>query len=113
MENVIFNETEALDRLMDMALLKELLQEFSFVKELKPELYESAMQEKDYEELDRLSHSLKGVAGNLSLVALYKTATEFNSAVRLNHPELLDGLLEKLKTEIQRFAAWLPEYLHN
>ena len=83
------------------------------MKELNLNLYEKAFDEKNYHELERLSHSLKGVAGNLSLIALYKTATEFNNVAPSDHPELLPDLLQKLRDEIMRFNAWLPQYLEK
>lgn len=68
---------------------------------------EAAMEVKDYDEAYKQAHALKGVAGNLSFVNLYKAATivsdalksgeafgaaEHMPAVKAAHEKVLEGL---------------------
>lgn len=109
----IFKECEAMDRICDKELIKELLAEFVQTQELNQEYYDKAIANKDFQELEELSHSLKGVSGNLSLEGIYKTATAMNNAVRTADLEEVKRLLPELMAEINRFQEWLPGYLKN
>lgn len=109
----IFKESEAMDRICDKDLIKELLGEFNQTPELNRDFYDKAIAKADFQELEELSHSLKGVSGNLSLEAIYKTATAMNNAVRQANLDEVNSLLPELMAEIQRFQEWLPEYLKS
>lgn len=111
MEYRIIDEEEAINRVYDIDLLKELLADFNKMRELEDEPFETAFQNNDFTEIEHLSHSIKGVSGNLALEGIYRTATEFNDAAKQGNINELRLLHSKMKTEIKRFRDWLPEYL--
>ncbi|MDD2331313.1 MAG: response regulator, partial [Candidatus Cloacimonetes bacterium] len=113
MEHRIIDENEAINRVYDKDLLKELLVDFNKMREIEDEPFEEAFRINDITEIEHLSHSVKGVAGNLALEGIYRTATEFNDAAKLGKKDELRHLYNKMKMEIQRFREWLPGYLEN
>lgn len=109
----IFNQDEALSRVPDLNLLKELLLALGAMHEVNPENYRNALTADNLTEIDRLSHSLKGMAGNLSLEGLFKAASAINECVRGYTPGDLALLIDELTTEINRFQDWLPSFIKN
>lgn len=113
MQHQILNEKEAINRVYDKDLLKELLTDFADMKELDWAIFEKCLEESNLKDIDRISHSIKGVAGNLALTGIYTTATELNNSVKLGEIELIKRHFEELKLEVERFRAFLPEYLSS
>ncbi len=113
LQNRIIDEEEAINRVYDKDLLKELLVDFEKMKELEPQVFEDAFAAKDYEEIEHLSHALKGVSGNLALEGVYKASTELNDAAKAGQNERLRELYRLMRLEIERFKAWLPGYLNT
>jgi HPt (histidine-containing phosphotransfer) domain-containing protein len=111
MQYPILNEAEAIERICDKDLLKELLVDFSQMKELDWQVFDRLIAEKNFNEIEHISHSIKGVSGNLSMIAIYKIATELNNTVRLGEIDLINRHYEQLKLEVDRFMAFLPSYL--
>jgi HPt (histidine-containing phosphotransfer) domain-containing protein len=107
----IFNEQEALDRVGDKELLKELLTDFSVSRELDWDKLDRLVSSSDFTALEMLSHSIKGVSGNLSLTGIYLTSTALNDTLRLREIDLVKRHCEMLKIEVERFLAFLPGYL--
>ncbi len=111
MQYRIIDEEEAINRVYDVDLLKELLLEFSTMKELNLKVFEDAFANSDVSEIEHLSHALKGVAGNLALEGIYKTSTELNDAAKTGQKDRLRELYSNMVGEIKRFKDWLPGYL--
>lgn len=107
----IFNEAEAMQRIGDLALIKELLAEFAHMKELDWNSFEYNLAHNELHALDLASHSIKGVSGNLALTGIYLAATQLNDAIKNNQPDRFRELLDNLKSEVERFRSFLPEYL--
>jgi HPt (histidine-containing phosphotransfer) domain-containing protein len=112
MPYLIFNEQEALERVYDKELLKELLVDFSEMKELNWNIFEQHLKDLNYDELDHISHSIKGVSGNLSLTGIYLAATALNDVLRQHDISNIVTCLQELKAEVERFRVFLPEYLN-
>jgi len=108
----IIDEEEAINRVYDIDLLKELLVDFNTMKELEADIFEDAMAAGDITEIEHLSHALKGVAGNLALEGIYKTSAALNDAAKLAHADQLPALFSEMQLEIKRFREWLPGYLN-
>lgn len=113
MQYPILNEQEAIGRVYDKDLLKELLVDFTNMKELDWSIFEKCLSEHNVQDIDRISHSIKGVAGNLALTGIFHSATELNNSVKLGELELVKRHFEELKLEVVRFRAFLPEYLKS
>ena len=113
MEYQILNESEAIERVFDKDLLKELLTDFSQMKELDWDVFDNHLKNGNMNELEHISHSIKGVSGNLSLIGIYKTSTNLNNAVRQNNLTAAAEYFEDLKKEVARFRDFLPEYLNS
>lgn len=113
MQYPILNEQEAINRVYDKDLLKELLADFSDMKELDWNVFDQHIAANNLTELDRISHSIKGVSGNLALTGIYKTATALNDTIKLGEAELIKRHYEEMKLEVERFRIFLPEYLKN
>jgi signal transduction histidine kinase/CheY-like chemotaxis protein/HPt (histidine-containing phosphotransfer) domain-containing protein len=113
MQYPVLNEVEAINRVYDKDLLKELLVDFSAMKELDWSAFEKHMANNEMNDIDRISHSIKGVAGNLALTGIYKTATMLNDSVKLGEVALLRRYFDELKLEVDRFRSFLPEYLQS
>jgi signal transduction histidine kinase/CheY-like chemotaxis protein/HPt (histidine-containing phosphotransfer) domain-containing protein len=113
MQQPILNEKEAINRVYDKDLLKELLTDFIAMKELDWAVFEKCLSDSNLTDMDRISHSIKGVAGNLALTGIYTSATDLNNSVKLGEIELIKRHFEELKLEVERFRAFLPEYLNS
>jgi len=113
MEYPVINESEALDRLGDKDFLKELLQDFDQMKELKWNKFDELIQHDDTETIEFITHTIKGASGNLSLKAIFKTSSALSDAARQSDMDKIRTLFEELKIEVERFRAWLPEYLNS
>lgn len=111
MQYRIIDEEEAINRVYDIDLLKELLVDFSHMKELEAAVFEEAFTANDLVEIEHLSHAIKGVAGNLALEGIYKTSTIFNDAVKQKEEAQLRPAFNAMLEEIKRFREWLPGYL--
>lgn len=111
MQQLIFNMPEALNRINDLDLLKELLIEFSKSDKLESRIFANALAEKNYAEIESLSHSIKGVSGNLSLDGIYKASTKLNDSIKAGNISVLKELILDLMSEIGAFKAWLPGFL--
>jgi two-component system, sensor histidine kinase and response regulator len=113
MPHPILNEAEALERLDDKEFLKELLQDFSKLKELDWTIFEQRFKSKDYKAIEEISHTLKGVAGNLSLTGIFQAAKALNDTIKLGETEFINRYFEELKIEVERFRNWLDSYLKS
>jgi hypothetical protein len=107
----ILNEQEALERLSDKDFLKELLQEFNTLPELNWSVFDQHFRQKNIKAMEDISHSIKGVAGNLSLTGIFYAAKALNDKIKLGETEFINRYYEELKLEVERFRGWLGKYL--
>ncbi len=77
---------EALDRFGGNAALYKRLA-VKYLNDTHFVAFAAALQAEDYDEAYRQAHSLKGVAGNLSLTRLYNIASMVCECLRNNEPE--------------------------
>ena len=113
MPHQILNEPEAMERLTDKAFLKELLIDFNQMKELDWDSFEQHFRDNNIKAMEEISHSIKGVAGNLSLEGIFKSAKALNDTIKLGETEFITRYFEELKIEVERFRGWLGTYLQS
>jgi hypothetical protein len=109
----VFNEAEALERVYDKEFIKELLKDFSEMKELNWDVFDAYIKQGDYAAMDLVSHTIKGTSGNLALTGIYQAATTLNDAIRLMDIAVITSFYSELKQEVERFREFLPGYLSN
>ena len=63
---------------------------------------EQALATEDFFTAQREVHSLKGVAGNLSFLALYETSCSVNDALRADDIQAVNALMPTLREEYRR-----------
>jgi len=107
----IINEKEALSRIFDKDLLKELLGDFSQMKELNWEEFDKLLDSHDTDAMEMISHTIKGVSGNLSLTGIYHAATALNDIIKQGDSSMISSSYDLLKREVARFTEFLPRYL--
>ena len=73
-----------------------------FVDDKSYETLCEAMNDKNVEEAFRAAHTLKGVAQNLSLKALYEPASELTEKLRAGEMDGTEEMLEKVAVEYQK-----------
>lgn len=65
----------------------------------------------DFVELERATHSLKGVAGNIGAVALYEASKDLDEALRCTPPGAPRELLDRVFHELDRVLKGLEQAL--
>jgi two-component system, sensor histidine kinase and response regulator len=63
------------------------------------------LEQGDRDGAQKLAHTLKGVAGNLSAVLLHDAATELDSALKSSQDRNFDPLLARLESEMESVAG--------
>lgn len=63
---------------------------------------EQAMGDKDYEQIERAAHTLKGVCANLGFTHLYELSSEMVNDVRACCYDKLDSLFDSLTAEYEK-----------
>lgn len=64
-----------------------------------------AAEQKNYPEMEKAAHTLKGIAGNLGFTALYQGCSGLVAAVREGNPEKADALWETVQREYETILA--------
>jgi predicted ATPase/signal transduction histidine kinase/DNA-binding response OmpR family regulator/tRNA A-37 threonylcarbamoyl transferase component Bud32 len=82
-------------------LYKKLLLDFPEKYTVFPEEIRKALQEADLDTAERLSHTLKGVAGNLSIMRVYNLSRGLEDAIADKSAPEIDRLLIELAKELQ------------
>jgi HPt (histidine-containing phosphotransfer) domain-containing protein len=113
MPHPVLNEPEALERLSDKEFLKEMLLEFSKMTELDWNVFEKHKRGKNIKAMEEISHSIKGVSGNLSLTGIFHAAKALNDTIKLGETEFINRYFEELKLEVERFRGFLDKYLNS
>lgn len=76
-------------------LYRDLLGQFAAKQKCVGEKITKALESGDHEQAERLTHSLKGAAGNLGINELFELADKLECAIRKSHTPV-EGLTEKL-----------------
>lgn len=94
-----FNREEALSRVRgNEKLIQMLLGKFLASEEFA--LLDGALEAKDVETAQAVSHAIKGLAGNLSLPALFETATTLNE--QLKQGDYTEDAVQAYKTALEK-----------
>lgn len=70
---------------------------------------QKAMEEENYEEAFRASHTLKGVGANLGFTKLYEVSDVLTEALRDGQKPADDSLMGQVTAEYERMVALLTE----
>ena len=102
---------DALRRMMNDALIARMIAKFMSSNSISNliSLYEN----KDYRNVFSSAHTLKGVAGNLSLTPLYEIACTITEATRNSDGANLDKEIEDLKRISTNIEEAYNKYLSN
>lgn len=95
-ENIGGNYSAALSIMMNDALIERMLHKF-----MENNVYKDiikAFEEHDLKQVFALSHSFKGVTGNLALTPLFELASEITELTRNNENANIEIEINKLKT---------------
>lgn len=65
----------------------------------------------DFVELERATHTLKGVAGNVGAMDLYEASKDLDEALRRTPPEAPRELLDRVFRELERVLKGLEQTL--
>ncbi len=97
---------ELLERVQDdRALLLELVDIFNDDFLQKRKMIQEAIQKKDFEQLKRIVHTLKGASGNLSAKAMYATCIAIEQKVKTSDLNGLEELIKDLDRYFEAFKA--------
>ncbi|MBM4403253.1 MAG: Hpt domain-containing protein [Candidatus Cloacimonetes bacterium] len=99
----VFDRDDALNRIPDWEFILSMLQAAVEAREFKIWFYKDALFKQDFQEMAALSHTLMGVAANLSLKAIQVAVTRLNSAAKDNDVYAMAEGIVHLKTELDRF----------
>ncbi|MCP4344411.1 MAG: response regulator [Desulfobacterales bacterium] len=83
-------------------IFRKLLRTFCATYGETTEKIRDALEKGDMDSARQLTHTIKGVAGNLSANTLYSTAMELESRIRHNKLHNIDYLLSKLKSALDQ-----------
>ncbi|HBG61453.1 MAG: hypothetical protein A2Y03_01425 [Omnitrophica WOR_2 bacterium GWF2_38_59] len=105
MGNDSIDLSEFLERVQDdKELLLELIDIFAEDYLAKRELLQTAIENKDYEEIKGISHSLKGASGNISAKKLRLILLQFEEKGKAQDLTGVEDILEALDKEYERVA---------
>ncbi len=91
---------------------EKLVQKFvlKFLNDKSFDLLCSSLEEGNYEEAFRASHTIKGVCQNLSFTRLYESSHELTEALRSGWSQEAAGLTERVKADYEQTAAAIREF---
>ncbi len=104
---LVFDRDDALSRLADWECILAMLRVAAESPEFTIDPYRDALYECDYQRLAALTHTLIGVASNLSLKAIHEVAVKFNKAARTKDQIRAAAEFAGLKHEFERFYRWM------
>ena len=105
MNDDVFDLEEFLERIQnDWALLLELFDIFIDDFRQKRKSIDQAVVKKDYEQMRRLAHSVKGSAGNISAKSLRTAFIQFEAMAKKNDLTGIDTILTNIDQEFQKFT---------
>ncbi|MDO4523414.1 MAG: Hpt domain-containing protein [Eubacteriales bacterium] len=100
-----YHETK--ERLMSDELILRMLKKFSADQEYSK--LEQAMKAKDLETAFRAAHTLKGIALNLGLGNLAKSAVDLTESLRYGKTDFTEELFEQCKEEYRKTISILEQ----
>ena len=103
------NYNEALSRMMNDVLIVRMLNKFMGDNCINNLI--SSYENKDYRTVFSTSHTLKGVAGNLSLTSLFEIASTITEATRNDDGVNLDKEIAELKEAYATIQNSFSKYL--
>lgn len=103
----IFDRADALSRLADWEFILSILRVAVESPEFTIDPYCDALFDCDYQKLAALTHTLMGVASNLSLKAIHEVAVRMNKAARTKDQIKAAAEFADLKHEFERFYQWM------
>lgn len=107
-EGDIVNWDEALERVAgNEDLLKRLLKVVAGTLDSDLTEMEELLNKNDFDGLAAKVHSLKGSAGNLSIIRVYEQSSQLEKAAKDKDAEGAGKALEALKAATQEFLDWL------
>ena len=68
-----------------------------------------AYKNKDYNQIEREAHTLKGIAANLGFDRLFQLSAEIVSDLRADNRENIDRLMNALREEYDRLIGWINQ----
>ena len=91
---------------------EKLVQKFvlKFLNDKSFDLLCSSLEEENYEEAFRASHTIKGVCQNLSFTRLYESSHALTEALRSGWSQEAAGLTERVKSDSEQTAAAIREF---
>jgi PAS domain S-box-containing protein len=92
-------------RIGDESLIKEIMSSFCADNTTRIELLTEAVIANNLEEIEVLSHALKGSAGTVAAKALSQTANQLNLAAKANNKSNFETLLADIQAEFDRLKA--------
>lgn len=105
MNDDVFDLDEFLERIQnDRALLLELLDIFIDDFQQKRKSIDQAVVKKDYEQMRRLAHSVKGSAGNISAKSLRTAFIQFETMAKNSDLTGIDAILTNIDQEFKKFS---------
>jgi two-component system, sensor histidine kinase and response regulator len=101
----------ALKRMMgNRKLFEKLLRDFTNNNKDTVEQVRNAINTNDLTSAQRIAHTLKGVAGNLSATEVYSAAQDLEEALRQKEQSRIEGALERLGKSLQVVAEAVTHY---
>ncbi|MBB3167630.1 ATP-binding protein [Simiduia aestuariiviva] len=111
-EELVWDKADALKRVRQREdRLRSLIELFLRDMPARCEKIEQSVQDNNLEDIQRVAHEIKGVAGNISAKCLYKTARELELACK--EKRATQPLFERLKQEMQRTTQAFNNYLEQ
>ncbi|MCI8864044.1 MAG: Hpt domain-containing protein [Lachnospiraceae bacterium] len=80
-----------------------------FLNDKSYELLVKSLDEGNYEEAFRASHTIKGVCQNLSFTKLYESSHRLTEALRAGYSAEVDGLFSQVKGDYQQTITAIQE----
>ncbi|HDJ24250.1 MAG: hypothetical protein DRH10_10480 [Deltaproteobacteria bacterium] len=106
----LFDLDSALERTGgDKDFLRELLSIYEEEFESKVAGIKNAWQNKDFQTVQEISHSLKGASGNLSLISLEKLFLDLEQASKVKDEKKLSQIIATLDEEYSQVKNYLQE----
>ena len=93
------NYEDAVGRLYSEKLVLKFV--FKFLNDPSYPLLEKSLQEENYEEAFRASHTIKGICQNLSFTRLQERSSALTEALRAGYSPQVPALVEKVKADYQ------------
>lgn len=84
----------------------------TFIEEFAEEMIDlkASLLNKDYIQMQRIAHNIKGIAANLEMDSLFEFTKSLNDGLKNNEPLPFDELVTKIEKEYTSIVDYLKEY---